>query len=114
VVFLVLAGATLVVSVWLLARAATALLQEPAAEEVRVATGRRRKELEREKQGLLKALKELQFDHEMHKISESDYGEIVAVYRARATRVMRQLDEAAAAYKKLDGADATTSGEGAR
>ena len=38
---------------------------------------------------LLKALKELSFDHDMHKISTEDYEKIAAGYRARAVRVMR-------------------------
>lgn len=93
--FLVAAALVLCASVYLLGRSAMAMLREPPVEELRLATGRRRKELEREKQALLKALKELAFDHEMHKISDEDYREFAARYRARATRVMRQLDEGA-------------------
>jgi len=93
-VFLLLAAGFVFVVGALLVRSATALLDERTEAVVKVATGRRRKELEREKQGLLKALKELEFDHEMHKISDADYEEIAALYRARAVRVMRQLDEA--------------------
>lgn len=105
-VFLVFAATTLGLSIMLLARSGLSLLREPPSEQLRVATGRRKKELEREKQGLLKALKELQFDHEMHKISDVDYQEIAALYRARATRVMRQLDENDAADQKIAAADA--------
>jgi len=78
--------------VWVVFRTAQALVKEPEKEEVARATGRRKKELEREKQSLLKALKELEFDHEMGKISDADYQEIGGNYRARAVRVMRQLD----------------------
>ena len=92
-VFLIAAAATVVVTIWLLGRTAIALVSEPQAEEVKVATGRRRKELEREKSALLKAIKELGFDHEMRKISDDDFTEIGARYRARAVRIMRQLDE---------------------
>jgi hypothetical protein len=91
-IFLVLTAAVLGWILWLLFRAALALVQEPPAVEAARASGRRRKELEREKQSLLKALKELEFDHEMGKISDADYREIGATYRARATRVMRALD----------------------
>lgn len=93
--FLVAAALVLCASVYLLGRSVMAMLREPPVEELRLATGRRRKELEREKQALLKALKELAFDHEMHKISDEDFREFTARYRARATRVMRQLDEGA-------------------
>lgn len=99
-VFVVGSAVALCVTLYLLARTAVAVLVEPQADEERVATGRRKKELEREKQTLLKALKELSFDHDMHKISTEDYEKISAGYRARAVRVMRQLDEGAHAYRK--------------
>jgi hypothetical protein len=92
-VFLVLATCALAWVGWLLFRSARALTSEPAAADTARATGRRRKELEREKQMLLKALKELEFDHEMGKVSDADYREISGQYRARATRVLRALDQ---------------------
>jgi hypothetical protein len=91
-VFLVITTAVLGWVIWVLVRAAVALVTEPAAVETARASGRRKKELEREKQALLKALKELEFDHEMGKVSDADYRDIGGQYRARATRVMRQLD----------------------
>ena len=91
-VFLMLTAVALMWVVWILFRAAEALVKEPAADEVEVATGKRKKELEREKAALLKALKELEFDYQMGKVSESDYQEIGGNYRARAVRVLRQLD----------------------
>lgn len=105
--FLLGATAALVLVVRWTIGAARALLDEPKAEEVRLATGRRRKELEREKQALLKAIKELEFDHEMGKISDGDYQDFAAGYRARTVRVMRQLDEQGVDYKKLIERDAT-------
>jgi ribosomal protein L40E len=99
--FLVIAAAVLCAAVLILFRAAAALVREPEGEEARVATGRRRKELEREKTHLLKALKELEFDHEMGKVSEEDFREIGGVYRARAVRVLRQLDSEGADYRAL-------------
>jgi hypothetical protein len=91
--FLVFTTLALMWVVWLMFRAAQAMVSEPEAEDVARATGRRRKELEREKQSLLKALKELEFDHEMRKISDVDYQEIGGNYRARAVRVLKQLDQ---------------------
>jgi len=91
-VFLVITTAVLGWVIWVLVRAALALTKEPAAVENERASGRRKKELEREKAALLKALKELEFDHEMGKVSDADYRDIGGQYRARATRVMRQLD----------------------
>jgi Ca2+/Na+ antiporter len=92
-IFLGLAVTALCAVVFVFFLAARALVRDPEDAEQRVATGRRRKELEREKQALLKALKELEFDHEMGKVSDEDYQEIGANYRARAVRVLRQLDE---------------------
>jgi ribosomal protein L40E len=100
-VFLGLAAFCLVLVVGLLMRAARALVEEPAGVEAAQATGRRRKELEREKASLLKALKELEFDHDMGKVSDPDFREIGGQYRARAMRVLRQLDEQGADYKAL-------------
>jgi hypothetical protein len=99
-----LVGATLAMGwvVWLAFRAAQALVKDaPVAEAGAVVTGKRRKELEREKQSLLKALKELDFDHQMGKVSDKDFADIGALYRARAIRVMRQLDDAGRDYETM-------------
>jgi hypothetical protein len=53
---------------------------------------RTRAALEREKTLVLRSLKELEFDRGMKKLSEKDYAEMSARLRARATRLMRQLD----------------------
>ncbi|HUS63651.1 MAG TPA: hypothetical protein VMZ28_03870 [Kofleriaceae bacterium] len=52
-------------------------------------------ELEREKRALLKAIKEVEFDREMGKMTEEDASEIVKVYRARAIEILKELDEGA-------------------
>ena len=103
--FLVAATLALGWIFWLLFRAAQALVREPDVGDNVVATGRRRKELEREKQSLLKALKELEFDHEMGKVSQKDFEDIGALYRARAIGVMRRLDDAGGDYQKMIAAD---------
>jgi hypothetical protein len=87
--------------VWLVFRAAQALTRGASAVEVGVATGMRRKELDREKKSLLKALKELDFDHQMGKVSDKDFADISTQYRARAIRVMRQLDDAGRDYEAM-------------
>ena len=53
---------------------------------------RTRVALEREKMLALKSIKELEFDRAMGKLSESDWHEMSARLRARAARIMRQLD----------------------
>ena len=53
---------------------------------------RTRAALEREKTLVLRSIKELEFDRGMGKVSENDFAEMSARLRARAARLMRQLD----------------------
>src|SRR5438477_8220581 len=53
---------------------------------------RTRAALEREKALALRSIKELEFDRAMGKLSESDWREMSGRLRARAARLMRQLD----------------------
>ena len=50
------------------------------------------RELEREKQLVLKAIKEIEFDYQMRKIAERDYREMVERYRNRAMRLISEID----------------------
>jgi hypothetical protein len=59
---------------------------------------RTRATLEREKLLALRAIKELEFDRAMKKVSEEDFREMSGRLRARAGRLMRQL-EAGAGYR---------------
>ena len=61
------------------------------AEGPEILGGRTRAALEREKTLLLRALKELEFDRGMGKVSEKDFVEMSARLRLRAARLMRQL-----------------------
>lgn len=64
-----------------------------AQEERVLAVGhRRRLALEREKMLALRAIKDLEFDHAMGKLSEADFTEMSTRLRARAARIMRDLD----------------------
>ena len=51
-----------------------------------------RAELERDKALVLRSLKELEFDHAMGKVSEADFVEVRDRLRARAVRLMVDLD----------------------
>ena len=53
---------------------------------------RTRAALEREKMLALRAIKELEFDRAMGKIGDDDFRDMTARLRARAGRLMRQLD----------------------
>ena len=52
----------------------------------------RKRELEREKQLVLKAIREIENDFQMRKTSEEDYKEMTQRYRARAMRLIREID----------------------
>ena len=48
--------------------------------------------LRQEKQRVLRAIKELEFDHSLGKMSASDYEAVLSRYRLRAVEINRQLD----------------------
>jgi ribosomal protein L40E len=56
-----------------------------------LAGGRTRLALEREKQLVLRSIKELEFDFAMQKMSQADFDEMGARLRSRALGLMRQL-----------------------
>lgn len=62
--------------------------------------GRARAALERDKALTLRAIKELEFDRAMGKVSEADFVEMRDRLRQRAMRLMRQL-EGGGAYRQL-------------
>jgi hypothetical protein len=90
-VMLSLGGLTLILGAAALWRMIDPLTrgERPIAPEARAP--HRTRELEREKQAVLKAIKEIELDYQMRKISELDYREMVERYRARALRVMGDL-----------------------
>jgi hypothetical protein len=61
--------------------------------------GRTRAALERDKALVLRALKELEFDRAMGKVSDKDFAEMSGRLRGRAARIIRQLD-AGAGYRQ--------------
>jgi hypothetical protein len=64
-----------------------------------VRASRTRVALEREKALVLRSIKETEFDRAMGKMSEKDFVEMSARLRARAARLMRELD-AGAGYRE--------------
>ncbi len=63
---------------------------------------RTRAALEREKMLALRAIKELEFDHAMGKIAPVDFREMEARLRARAIRLMKQLDAGAGYRERIE------------
>ena len=64
--------------------------EEPTGPDV--VGGRTRAALEREKTLVLRSIKDLEFDRAMGKIADKDFAEMGARLRARAARLLRQLD----------------------
>jgi hypothetical protein len=67
-------------------------------EKTQVIGERTRASLEREKKLALRAIKELEFDRAMGKLSEEDFREMSGRLRQRAARLMQRLD-AGAGYR---------------
>ena len=75
------------------------LTSKATPDSTQVLGGRTRAVLERDKALVLRSIKELEFDRAMGKVSEKDFTEMSGRLRARATRLMRQLD-AGAGYRE--------------
>jgi hypothetical protein len=86
----VLMGATALVGLGVL-RALRPLVS-PEDDSTSMIGQRTRVALEREKMLALRSIKELEFDRAMGKLSDSDWREMSGRLRARASRLMRQLD----------------------
>jgi hypothetical protein len=91
--FTVFAAGALGVAVW---RSFAPLADALEFVSARVRGGRSRAALEREKALVLRSIKELEFDRSMRKISEQDFAEMSGRMRARAARLLQQLDEGVA------------------
>lgn len=76
------------------------LVAPEAGEDTVIVGGRTRAALEGDKQLVLRAIKELEFDRAMGKVSEPDFVEMMARLRERAMAVMRKLD-AGGGYRDL-------------
>ena len=71
---------------------------------------RRVEELAARKSALVQMLREIEFDHQTHKISDEDFAELKRGYERQAVRVMRELD----ALRGGTGWEAAVDGELAR
>src|SRR5687768_3105953 len=63
--------------------------------------GYTRAAIEREKNMVLRSIKELEFDRAMGKVGEADYAEMVSRLRSRAVRLLQQLDNTSSGYREL-------------
>ena len=74
--------------------------------------GRTRAALERDKALTLRAIKELEFDRAMGKVSDADFAEMRDRLRARAVRLMTQLDGTAMYRAQIERDAAAANGAG--
>jgi hypothetical protein len=92
-VVLTLAAGALLLVIWLLWGSVQALAGESELSfEEAFSMGTRSAE-EEQKRAVLRALKDLDYERSVGKISEEDYHEYSARYRAEAKRLIRDLDE---------------------
>ncbi len=77
------------------------LVTGEGVEEPEMLGGRTRAALEREKILALRTIKELEFDRAMGKVSDGDFAEMSGRLRARAARLIRQLDQSGSGYREL-------------
>jgi hypothetical protein len=62
---------------------------------------RTRAAIEREKNLVLRTIKELEFDYAMGKIAPGDYDDMVRRLRTRAARLLKQLDNSGTGYREI-------------
>jgi hypothetical protein len=86
-------------------------LGSESRDDMLLVGGRTRAALERDKALTLRAIKELEFDRAMGKVSDADFAEMRDRLRARAVRLMTQLD-GTAMYRAQIERDAAAGGAG--
>ena len=91
-VMIALGGMTLALTAAALWRVVHPLTRADDGAAAASRPARRSRELEREKQLVLKAIKEIELDYQMRKIAERDYREMIERYRARAIRLIGEIE----------------------
>ncbi len=82
-------------------RAVLPLVSTQFSVRIETVGGRTRAALDREKTLVLRAIKELEFDRAMGKVSEDDFSAMGANLRARARELLKQLDVDGTTYRDL-------------
>jgi hypothetical protein len=77
------------------------LVGDNSAMAVEALSARARAVLAREKSLVLRAVKDLEFDRSMGKVSQADFDEMAGRLRARALSLMKQLDEDGSGYRTI-------------
>jgi uncharacterized membrane protein YccC len=92
-VFLSFGWIAILVTGYLLVRAASSFDLRVGMETIGDLSASRRTELVREKKLLVKAIKEAEFDRDSGKLEGGEADESIGRYRARAVEILRLLDE---------------------
>jgi len=92
VIFLMLGWAAVLATAWFLGR--TALVATASEDDLADLdrAGGQYEDLQAEKKTLLRALKEIEFDHQMGKMSDEDAAQLERYYRSRAIEVLKAID----------------------
>tara|TARA_B100000029_G_C17186240_1_gene818854 strand:- start:146 stop:730 length:585 start_codon:yes stop_codon:yes gene_type:complete len=82
-------------------RAVLPLVSQKFSVRIETVGGRTRAALDREKTLVLRAIKELEFDRAMGKVSDDDFSAMGGKLRARARELLKQLDVDGTTYRDL-------------
>ena len=114
ILFIILASLALLAAICFLWASLRALLGEGQRDVTQSAAMTRRADLLDEKDAVLRSLKDLEFERQVGKISDEDFKRVEAEFRARAKRILRDLDSdlkehrqkaQALVHKELEGAE---------
>lgn len=98
--FIALSGATLVLALAALFRSLRAAFgDDDEGESAMAVDGAERGSLLEEKKSLLRALKDLEYEHGVGKIDDADFERLNQAYRARARQVLARLDDDLGAHR---------------
>jgi hypothetical protein len=92
VVVVMLAYLAVVMTITNLWRVGASAVRADAGDDTWARPLGQRGELEREKKGLLRSIKEAEFDQAMGKLSKADAEQLIQMYRARAIEVIKELE----------------------
>lgn len=92
VIFLMLGWLSVLATAWFLGRTAWAATAPESSLDDLDRAGGQYEDLQAEKKTLLRALKEIEFDHQMGKMSDEDAAQLQRYYRSRAIEVLKAID----------------------
>jgi hypothetical protein len=92
IAFMLLASLALLAAICFLWASLRTLLGDSKTDVTQSAAMKRRADLLDEKDAVLRSLKDLEFERQVGKISDEDFKRVEAEFRARAKRIIKELD----------------------